>query len=444
MAVPDHHPRFVEATGYVTVAERTPARRTTPGAPAEKPGGGLSGLLAAPGSRRTSGTPTPGGSYVGGSRLGRHYHRLPAATWREGRAPRGPGRTTEDASAYCAGWAGGRPPTEAEFEYAERGGLDRKPFAWGDTFRTGGKWMANTYPGRFPTRTRRRTASLPPPPWARSRPTATACTTWQETWWEWCATGTDPATMPPPCATRRDRPAGPSACRRVARFLCSDQYCARYMPGGRGKGEPDAAHEPPGLPLRDAGETMTKQILRSSWVGSWSRWRRRSPHPVLTSSSCSPTTWAGRTWDSTAPTSDRRIWTSWRPRRQARAVSTRCPCARRRGRRCSPDAYPMRYGLQTGVIPPQESYGIPTDEWLLPQALKHAGYETAIVGKWHLGHGDRKLWPRQRGFDHQYGPPDREIDTSRTSAGEARLVPGQQALVRRGTPPALRKRGPCA
>ncbi|HEX5043158.1 MAG TPA: arylsulfatase [Candidatus Polarisedimenticolaceae bacterium] len=72
--------------------------------------------------------------------------------------------------------------------------------------------------------------------------------------------------------------------------------------------------------------------------------------------------------------------------------------------------YPWRYGLQTGVIPPQESYGIPTDEWLLPQALKDAGYLTAIVGKWHLGHGDKKLWPRQRGFDHQYGPLIGEID----------------------------------
>lgn len=72
--------------------------------------------------------------------------------------------------------------------------------------------------------------------------------------------------------------------------------------------------------------------------------------------------------------------------------------------------YPLRYGLQTGVIPPQEAYGLPADEWLLPQALKDAGYETAIVGKWHLGHGDRKLWPRQRGFDHQYGPLIGEID----------------------------------
>ena len=72
--------------------------------------------------------------------------------------------------------------------------------------------------------------------------------------------------------------------------------------------------------------------------------------------------------------------------------------------------YPFRYGLQTGVIPTGQTYGLPTDEWLLPQALKEAGYKTALVGKWHLGHGDKKLWPRQRGFDHQYGPLIGEID----------------------------------
>jgi len=72
--------------------------------------------------------------------------------------------------------------------------------------------------------------------------------------------------------------------------------------------------------------------------------------------------------------------------------------------------YPHRYGLQTAVIPSAGTYGLATDEWLLPQALKEAGYRTAIVGKWHLGHADRKYWPRQRGFDYQYGPLLGEID----------------------------------
>jgi arylsulfatase A-like enzyme len=72
--------------------------------------------------------------------------------------------------------------------------------------------------------------------------------------------------------------------------------------------------------------------------------------------------------------------------------------------------YPLRYALQTAVIPQGHTYGLATDEWLLPQALKEAGYETAIIGKWHLGHADRKFWPRQRGFDYQYGPLIGEID----------------------------------
>ena len=72
--------------------------------------------------------------------------------------------------------------------------------------------------------------------------------------------------------------------------------------------------------------------------------------------------------------------------------------------------YPLRYGLQTAVIPSGHTYGLPTDEWLLPQSLKEAGYKTAIVGKWHLGHADHKYWPRQRGFDYQYGPLIGEMD----------------------------------
>jgi arylsulfatase A-like enzyme len=72
--------------------------------------------------------------------------------------------------------------------------------------------------------------------------------------------------------------------------------------------------------------------------------------------------------------------------------------------------YPFRYGLQTAVILSAHTYGLPTDEWLLPQALEAAGYDTAIVGKWHLGHADPKYWPRQRGFGYQYGPLIGELD----------------------------------
>ena len=72
--------------------------------------------------------------------------------------------------------------------------------------------------------------------------------------------------------------------------------------------------------------------------------------------------------------------------------------------------YAMRYGLQTLVIFPSHTFGLPTDERTLPQALKEAGYQTAMVGKWHLGHADRKFWPQNRGFDHFYGNLVGEVD----------------------------------
>ena len=72
--------------------------------------------------------------------------------------------------------------------------------------------------------------------------------------------------------------------------------------------------------------------------------------------------------------------------------------------------YPMRYGLQTLVIFPSHTYGLPTEERTLPQALKEVGYRTAMVGKWHLGHADQKYWPQHRGFDHFYGNLVGEVD----------------------------------
>jgi arylsulfatase A-like enzyme len=82
--------------------------------------------------------------------------------------------------------------------------------------------------------------------------------------------------------------------------------------------------------------------------------------------------------------------------------------------------YPCRYGLQTLVIPTPSTYGLPTDERLLPQALKEAGYKTVMVGKWHLGHADRKFWPRQRGFDYHYGSMVGEVDYFTHSSANVR------------------------
>jgi arylsulfatase A-like enzyme len=72
--------------------------------------------------------------------------------------------------------------------------------------------------------------------------------------------------------------------------------------------------------------------------------------------------------------------------------------------------YPMRHGLQVGVVRPWAEYGLPLEEKTLPQALKQAGYETALCGKWHLGHVRPEYLPTRRGFDHQYGHYNGALD----------------------------------
>lgn len=65
--------------------------------------------------------------------------------------------------------------------------------------------------------------------------------------------------------------------------------------------------------------------------------------------------------------------------------------------------YPMRYGLQTLSIGASSQYGLPAQERTLAQALKEAGYKTALIGKWQLGHAKAEMWPTRRGFDYFYG-----------------------------------------
>ncbi|MGE0756377.1 MAG: sulfatase-like hydrolase/transferase [Pirellulaceae bacterium] len=72
--------------------------------------------------------------------------------------------------------------------------------------------------------------------------------------------------------------------------------------------------------------------------------------------------------------------------------------------------YPMRHGLQVGVVRPWAQYGLPLEERTLAQALGDAGYTTAICGKWHLGHFQPAYLPTRRGFRHQYGHYNGALD----------------------------------
>ena len=65
--------------------------------------------------------------------------------------------------------------------------------------------------------------------------------------------------------------------------------------------------------------------------------------------------------------------------------------------------YPFRYGFQTLSLLPTSTYGLPVEERTLAQALKDAGYRTALVGKWQLGHARPEFLPNRRGFDSFYG-----------------------------------------
>ena len=228
--------RFVEATGHVTVAERTPRAEDYPGVPPENL---VAGSLVF--------TPPPGPVPLDDAYAWWSY--VKGADWRH---PTGPGSDLRgkethpvvqvayaDALAYCA-WAGGRLPTEAEFEYAARGGLARKRFAWGDTFRPGGKWMANTFQGHFPDRNAGEDGFLATAPVASFPANGYGLHDMAGNVWEWCSDWYRPGFDASPARNPQGPPDGGERVHKGGSFLCTDRYCARYAPDGRGKGEPDA------------------------------------------------------------------------------------------------------------------------------------------------------------------------------------------------------------
>jgi sulfatase modifying factor 1 len=239
--------QFVKATGYVTVAERTPTAEDFPGAPPEN-------LVAGSVIFSPPDHPVP---------LNNHYQwwaYVKGANWRH---PLGPGSDLkgkehypvvhvayEDAEAY-AKWAGKRLPTEAEFEFAARGGLTGKPYAWGDEFRPNGKWMANTHQGHFPNKDTGEDGYTGIAPVAQFPPNGYGLYDITGNVWEWTSDWYRPDYYARLAATggvaRNPKgpdssfdPAEPGEKKRVHRggsFLCTEQYCSRYMVGTRGKGE---------------------------------------------------------------------------------------------------------------------------------------------------------------------------------------------------------------
>jgi formylglycine-generating enzyme required for sulfatase activity len=238
---------FVTATGYVTVAERKPRPEDFPGAKPEDlvPG---SVVFSPPSHAVPLTNELVWWSYVRG------------ANWRH---PYGPESSIDgkerwpvvhvafdDALAY-AQWAGKRLPTEAEWEFAARGGLTGQVFAWGNAFKPGGRWMANSHQGHFPDHDSGTDAFPGIAPVAQFPANGYGLYDVAGNVWEWTTDWYRPdyyrqlaamgaiARNPQGPADSFD-PAEPGVRKRVHRggsFLCTDQFCSRYMVGTRGKGE---------------------------------------------------------------------------------------------------------------------------------------------------------------------------------------------------------------
>ncbi|GAB3574623.1 formylglycine-generating enzyme family protein [Leifsonia lichenia] len=232
---------FARATGYRTVAERPLDPADFPGAPAEN---------LVPGSMVFTGTPGP----VDLRHLSQWWAWTPGANWRR---PFGPGSSIgnraehpvvhlayEDAEAYAV-WVGARLPTEAEWEFAARGGLNGASFTWGDDPEAPGEARANYWHGDFPWRAVSGYGSTAP---VGSFPAngyglydmAGNVWEWTSDWYEGFDGDTGCCAPSNPSGGTRDGSINPAEQFAVPRktvkggsFLCADSYCRRYRPAAR-------------------------------------------------------------------------------------------------------------------------------------------------------------------------------------------------------------------